>query len=161
MFLHRGSSLRRALALPNVINKTQNATLKQLIPEENKLEHNVVTSPFADCKLHDMTLVQRILETSTRWPQNIAMVNWQIILKVTEIKSLGVTGMWSVWTEIYLWNDVNSYLPFRKCIDSNGFQERRSVRYYFTQHSRIPYRALRSRERWNASQLSESYIYSR
>ena len=81
MSLHLRSSLRRALLLAKETTSIRSAALGHLAPahklqpmQDSKFENNIVTSPYGDCKLHDMTLVQKIFESAARWPQHIATV---------------------------------------------------------------------------------------
>lgn len=37
-------------------------------------ENNIVTSPYADCEFHDMTLTQKFFESAVRWPDKVALV---------------------------------------------------------------------------------------
>ncbi|KZS06466.1 putative 4-coumarate--CoA ligase 3, partial [Daphnia magna] len=39
----------------------------------NVYENNIVTSPYADCEFHDMTLTQKFFESAVRWPDKIAL----------------------------------------------------------------------------------------
>lgn len=79
MALHLRSAVSKALQ----VNKTcqaaalsQLATSRKLKPEHltSRFENNVVTSPHGDCQLHDMTMVQKVFESASRWPDKIAMV---------------------------------------------------------------------------------------
>lgn len=80
MSLNIRSSLRQALLLANQATNGQKAALGQLAPSlkmnptpvASKFENNIVTSPFGDCKLHDMSMVQKLFESASRWPTKIA-----------------------------------------------------------------------------------------
>ncbi|XP_057379477.1 uncharacterized protein LOC130701512 [Daphnia carinata] len=80
MALHVRSSLRQALLLANQATNSQKAALGQLAPSlkmnpmrgASKFENNIVTSPLGDCKLHDMSMVQKLFESASRWPTKIA-----------------------------------------------------------------------------------------
>uniref|UniRef100_A0A0P5EMA5 4-coumarate--CoA ligase n=1 Tax=Daphnia magna TaxID=35525 RepID=A0A0P5EMA5_9CRUS len=80
MSLNIRSSLRQALLLANQATNGQKAALGQLAPSlkmnptpvASKFENNIVTSPFGDCKLHDMSMVQKLFESANRWPTKIA-----------------------------------------------------------------------------------------
>lgn len=62
--LGNASALGSAAASPN---------LKPAI-QTSLYENNIVTSPYADCEFHDMTLTQKFFESAVRWPDKIALV---------------------------------------------------------------------------------------
>ncbi|KZS10135.1 4-coumarate--CoA ligase 3 [Daphnia magna] len=74
------STLQRALLLANQTSHGQKATMCNIAvppksrptPDASKFENNIVTSPFNDCKLHDMSMVQMLFESASRWPTKIA-----------------------------------------------------------------------------------------
>lgn len=87
--MHLRSSLRRALLLANKTNicpaasiSSQNfalgsaiaSPLQKVKPEIKTYENNIVTSPYADCAFHDMTLTQKFFESAARWPDKVALV---------------------------------------------------------------------------------------
>jgi hypothetical protein len=81
--LHLRSTLKKAALLANRIGTNgQKAALGQHAPafklqptpDVSKFENNIVTSPYGDCDLHDMTMVQKIFESAGRWPNKIALV---------------------------------------------------------------------------------------
>ena len=86
MSMHLRSSLRRALLLTNKAGPTgingQKAALGSAAPshklkpaiDTSKYEKNIVTSPYPDIEFHDLTLTQKFFESSTRWPDKIALV---------------------------------------------------------------------------------------
>lgn len=84
MSLHIRSSLRQALLLANQTAHGQKAALGQLAPSlkinptpvASKFENNIVTSPYGDCKIHEMTMVQKLFESASRWPTKIATVSY-------------------------------------------------------------------------------------
>ncbi len=90
MSLHLRSTLRRALQLANQTANGQKAALGQLAPSQkfqpspnfSKFENNIVTSPYGDCQLHDMTMVQKVFESASRWPNKIATVRLPCKLKL-------------------------------------------------------------------------------
>lgn len=47
----------------------------------HRADENVVASVHADCTVHDMTLVQRVLQTSTSWPNQVAIVRFTLSLR--------------------------------------------------------------------------------
>ncbi|KAK4037206.1 hypothetical protein OUZ56_029246 [Daphnia magna] len=61
--LGNASALGSAAASPN---------LKPAI-QTSLYENNIVTSPYADCEFHDMTLTQKFFESAVRWPDKIAL----------------------------------------------------------------------------------------
>ncbi|EFX67408.1 hypothetical protein DAPPUDRAFT_203687 [Daphnia pulex] len=82
MSLHLRSTLKKAALLANRIGTNgQKAALGQHAsaiklqptPDVSKFENNIVTSPYGDCDLHDMTMVQKIFESAGRWPNKIAL----------------------------------------------------------------------------------------
>ena len=82
MSLHLRSTLKKAIQLAN--QNGQKAALGQLVPSHklqpspdvSKFENNIVTSPYGDCKLHNMTMVQKVFESANRWPNKIATVSF-------------------------------------------------------------------------------------
>jgi hypothetical protein len=85
MSLHLRSTLNKATLLVNRIGSSingQKAALGQAAPafklqptpDVSKFENNIVTSPYGDCELHDMTMVQKVFESASHWPTKIAMV---------------------------------------------------------------------------------------
>ena len=88
MSMHLRSSLRRALLLANKTNicpaasiSSQNFALGTASPSQKAkpavietYEKNIVTSPYADCEFHDMTLTQKFFESAARWPDKVALV---------------------------------------------------------------------------------------
>jgi len=84
MSLHLRSTLKKAALLANRIanNGQKSAALGQHAPafklqptpDVSRFENNIVTSPYGDCHLHDMTMVQKVFESAGRWPNKIAMV---------------------------------------------------------------------------------------
>jgi hypothetical protein len=83
MSLHLRSTLKKAVLLANRIgNSGQKAVLGQAAPafklqptpDVSKFENNIVTSPYGNCDLHDMTMVQKVFESCSRWPNKIAVV---------------------------------------------------------------------------------------
>ena len=101
MSLHLRSTLNKAALLVNRIGSSingQKATLGgqaapafklQPTPDVSKFENNIVTSPYGDCELHDMTMVQKVFESASRWPNKIAMVynffHFYLIAHLTDI----------------------------------------------------------------------------
>lgn len=85
MSLPLRSALKKAILVANQtgnIRAGQKAALGQAVawqkptpPESSRFENNIVTSPYGDCQLHDMTMVQKIFESASRWPDKIATVN--------------------------------------------------------------------------------------
>ncbi|XP_057379390.1 uncharacterized protein LOC130701426 [Daphnia carinata] len=75
------STFQRARLLANQTSNGQKATMCNVAvpskprptPDASKFENNIVTSPFRDCKLHDMSMVQKLFESASRWPSKIAM----------------------------------------------------------------------------------------
>ncbi|KAI9552454.1 hypothetical protein GHT06_022820 [Daphnia sinensis] len=74
------STLQRAILLANQTSNGQKATMCNIAvppkprpsPDASRFENNIVTSPFRDCKLHEMTMVQKLFESASRWPTKIA-----------------------------------------------------------------------------------------
>ena len=84
MSLHLRSTLKKAALLANRIGTNgQKAALGQHAsaiklqptPDVSKFENNIVTSPYGECEFHDMTMVQKVFESASRWPNKIAMVS--------------------------------------------------------------------------------------
>ncbi|XP_046443350.1 probable 4-coumarate--CoA ligase 1 [Daphnia pulex] len=81
MSLHLRSTLQRALLLANQTGTAQKAALCNVppspkykpMPDVSKFENNIVTSPYGECEFHDMTMVQKVFESASRWPNKIAM----------------------------------------------------------------------------------------
>lgn len=97
--MHLRSSLRRALLLANQSNIScpagavgQRASLGYAAPSQKlkpavdagSFEKNIITSPYADCQFHDMTLTQKLFQSAMMWPDNIALVC--IILNASEFR---------------------------------------------------------------------------
>ncbi|KAI9552448.1 hypothetical protein GHT06_022814 [Daphnia sinensis] len=61
--LGNASALASAAASPNLKPKIQTSLY----------DNNIVTSPYADCEFHDMTLTQKFFESAVRWPDKIAL----------------------------------------------------------------------------------------
>ena len=98
MSLNLRSILNKAALLVNRIGSSrQKAALGQAAPafklqptpDVSKFENNIVTSPYGDCELHDMTMVQKVFESASRWPNKIAMVcdffHFYLIAHLTDI----------------------------------------------------------------------------
>jgi hypothetical protein len=97
MSIHLRSTLQRALLLANQTGSAQKAALCNIppspkykpTPDVSKFENNIVTSPYGDCELHDMTMVQKVFESASRWPNKIAMVyeffHFYLIAHLTDI----------------------------------------------------------------------------
>ena len=83
MSLYLRSVTRRAFLLANnnggCVNLQNKARLGTLAPETRplteRLENNVVASPFGDCELHYQPLHQRVFQCAAKWPNNVALVS--------------------------------------------------------------------------------------
>lgn len=83
MSLYVRSVARRAFLLANYnggcANLQNKAGLGTLAPETQsrteRLENNIVASPFGDCQLHYQPMHQRVFESAAKWPNNVALVS--------------------------------------------------------------------------------------
>ncbi len=110
---------------------------------------NVVHSRHGDCDVPNCSVVQRFFETTSKWPDKVAIVSFS--MKIVNVSQLTHTncrficiGMRNHGTQIHLRSGADAEPSVRQRFDADGLQTGRCVRHGSTQHSGISDRSVRS-----------------
>ena len=124
---------------------------------------NVVHSPHGDCDVPNCSVVQRFFETTSKWPDKVAVVSLSMkIVKnwVITCRSIFI-GMRNHWSQIHLRSSVDAEPSVRQRFDADGLQTGRCFRHGSAQHSGISDRPVRIFRNRNVSVFVQPAVHGR